>query len=188
MTPSSDWFARYLAVRRRFEVGFWCVVLTLQATFNSVVTWMDLDRVAAQQPQLWQPVLWEVTSALVIGALIPAIVAFERRFPVRWDTLRAALPMHLVASLVFCVLHVGGMWWLRRAGYALLNERYDFGPWPLQLAYEYLKDVRSYAMIVVAYALTWVLPAATRMKSRTAFLETKRRSESTSSGSLSSAW
>ena len=150
MTPSSDWFARYLAVRRRFEVGFWCVVLTLQATFNSVVTWMDLDRVAAQQPQLWQPVLWEVTSALVIGALIPAIVAFERRFPVRWDTLRAALPMHLVASLVFCVLHVGGMWWLRRAGYALLNERYDFGPWPLQLAYEYLKDVRSYAMIVAA--------------------------------------
>jgi DNA-binding LytR/AlgR family response regulator len=150
MPHSPDWFARYLLVRRRFEVGFWVLVLALQAAFNSVVTWMDLDRVAARQPALWQPALWEATSALVIGALIPAIVAFERRFPLRWDTLRSALPWHLVASGVFCVLHVLGMLWLRQAGYALMGERYDFGPWSVQLAYEYLKDVRSYAMIVVA--------------------------------------
>ncbi len=150
MPHSPDWFTRYLAVRHRFEVAFWVVVLALQAAFNSVVTWMDLERVAARQPAPWQPVLWEVTSALVIGALIPAIVAFERRFPLRWDTLRTALPLHLGASLVFCVLHVLGMLWLRRAGYALVGERYDFGPWSVQLAYEYLKDVRSYAMIVVA--------------------------------------
>lgn len=150
MSLSSGWFARYLAVRRRFEVGFWVVVLAVQAAFNSVVTWIDLERVAARQPELWQPVLWEVTSALVIGALIPAIVWFERRFPLRWDTLRTALPMHLGASLAFCALHVVGMWWLRRAGYALMGERYDFGPWSAQLAYEYLKDIRSYAMILAA--------------------------------------
>ncbi|WP_332745735.1 LytTR family DNA-binding domain-containing protein [Hydrogenophaga sp.] len=150
MALSPDWFTRYLAVRRRFEVAFWVVVLALQAAFNSVVTWMDLERVAARQPAPWQPVLWEATSALVIGALIPAIVAFERRFPLRWDTLRGALPLHLGASLVFCVLHVLGMLWLRQAGYALVGERYDFGPWSVQLAYEYLKDVRSYAMIVAA--------------------------------------
>lgn len=150
MSLSSGWFARYLAVRRRFEVGFWVVVLAVQAAFNSVVTWLDLERVAAKQPELWQPVLWEVTSALVIGALIPAIVWFERRFPLRWDTLRTALPMHLGASLAFCALHVVGMWWLRRAGYALMGERYDFGPWSAQLAYEYLKDIRSYAMILAA--------------------------------------
>lgn len=150
MAPASNWFTRYLAVRRPVEVGFWVVVLAMQAAFNSVVTWMDLDRVAARQPQLWEPVLWETTSALVIGALIPAIVWFERRFPVRWDTLRRALPLHLLASFAFCALHVGGMWWLRQAGYALMGERYDFGPWSVQLAYEYLKDVRSYTMILTA--------------------------------------
>lgn len=150
MTPASHWFPRYLAVRRPVEVAFWVFVLTLQAAFNSVVTWMDLDRVAARQPALWEPVLWEATSALVIGALIPALVWFERRFPIRWDTLRTALPMHLLASLVFCALHVAGMWWLRQAGYALMGERYDFGPWSVQLAYEYLKDVRTYAMILAA--------------------------------------
>ncbi len=150
MAPASDWFSRYLAVRRPAEVAFWIVVLALQAAFNSVVTWMDLDRVAARQPALWEPVLWESTSALVIGALIPAIVWFERRYPVRWDTLRTALPLHLGASLVFCALHVGGMWVLRKAGYAVMGGRYDFGPWSVQLGYEYLKDVRTYAMILAA--------------------------------------
>lgn len=145
-----DWFPRYLAIRRRFEVAFWVVVLSVQAAFNSLVTWIDLERAAARPPELWQPVLWEATSALVIGALIPAIVLFERRFPLRWDTLRTALPMHLVASLAFCALHVVGMWALRKAGYALMGERYDFGPWSAQLTYEYLKDVRSYAMILAA--------------------------------------
>lgn len=150
MAPATDWFTRYLAVRRRAEVAFWVVVLALQAAFNSVVTWMDLERVAARQLQPWEPVMWEATSALVIGALIPFIVWFERRFPVRWDTLRTALPMHLLASCVFCALHVGGMWLLRKAGYALMGERYDFGPWSVQLAYEYLKDVRTYALILAA--------------------------------------
>jgi uncharacterized membrane protein len=150
MAPASDWFTRYLAVRRRAEVAFWIVVLGLQAAFNSVVTWMDLERVAARPLEPWHPVMWEATSALVIGALIPLIVRFERRFPIRWDTLRTALPMHLLASFVFCALHVGGMWLLRKAGYALMGERYDFGPWSVQLAYEYLKDVRSYAMILAA--------------------------------------
>jgi hypothetical protein len=150
MAPASNWFTRYLEVRRRAEVAFWVFVLTLQAAFNSVVTWMDLERVAARQLEPWEPVLWEATSALVIGALIPLLVRFERRFPVRWDTLRTALPMHLLSSGVFCVLHVGGMWLLRKAGYALMGERYDFGPWSVQLAYEYLKDVRTYALILAA--------------------------------------
>lgn len=150
MAVSTDWFTRYLQVRRRFEVAFWVVVLTLQAAFNSLVIWMDMERVAARQPLPWQPVLWEATSALVIGALIPAIVAFERRFPLRWDNWRTSLPLHLGASLVFCVVHVLGMLWLRQAGYAVVGERYEPGPWPTLLLYEYLKDVRSYTLIVAA--------------------------------------
>jgi len=150
MAPATDWFTRYLAVRRRAEVAFWVIVLSLQAGFNSLVTWMDLERVAAKPLEPWQPVMWEATSAIVIGALIPLIVRFERRFPVRWDTLRTALPVHLLGSFAFCALHVVGMWLLRQAGYALMGERYDFGPWSVQLAYEYLKDVRTYALILAA--------------------------------------
>jgi uncharacterized membrane protein len=150
MAIPSDWFNRYLQIRRRFEVAFWVIVLAVQAAFNSLVIWIDMERVAAQRPLPWQPVLWEATSALVIGALIPAIVAFERRFPLRWDTWRSAIPLHLGASLVFCVLHVLGMLWLRQAGYAVVGERYETGSWSALLIYEYLKDVRSYTLIVAA--------------------------------------
>ncbi|WP_137919448.1 LytTR family DNA-binding domain-containing protein [Hydrogenophaga sp. 2FB] len=145
MAYAPDWFARYPAVRRRVEVGFWVVVLALQAAFNSLVSWMERSDV----PVL-QTAFLEATSAIAIGLLIPAIAAFERRAPLRWDALRTALPLHLGASLVFCALHVLGMVVLRKAGYALAGSRYDFGDWPVQLAYEYLKDVRTYALIVVA--------------------------------------
>jgi len=148
MAYAPDWFARYPAIRRRVEVAFWVGVLALQAAFNTLVAWVDLPRVAA-----WQPVVWEVSSALATGLLIPAIVVFERGVPLRWETLRTALPLHLVASLVFCVLHVAGMVLLRQAAYALVGARYGFGDWPLQLAYEYLKDVRSYALIVAGRPL-----------------------------------
>ncbi|MCB1553682.1 MAG: LytTR family transcriptional regulator, partial [Xanthomonadales bacterium] len=32
--------------------------------------------------------------------------------------------------------------------YATQGMHYDFGPWPKELAYEYLKDIRSYASMV----------------------------------------
>ena len=37
---------------------------------------------------------------------------------------------------------------LRYAAYALMGRSYDFGSWPRELFYEYLKDVRSYAGVL----------------------------------------
>lgn len=151
MTDATDWFARWQPVRRRAEVAFWVVVLALQAGFNTLVQRMDRPQLA-----LWQPLVWEVSSAIVLGLLVPAVVAFERRYPLRWGVLRANLPWHLAATLVFCVLHVAGMVALRAVAYAALGQAYEVGSWAGMLAYEYLKDVRTYAMILAA-ALSWRL-------------------------------
>ena len=89
--PAPAWIDRYphdRALRRRTEVGFWAVVLLVQASFNTVVTWIEL-RSAGRVVAAWEPLLWELTSALVVAALIPAVAAFERRFVLRWGTLRA---------------------------------------------------------------------------------------------------
>ncbi len=145
MADSTDWFARYQPVRRRAEVAFWVAVLALQAGFNTLVQRMDRPSLA-----LWQPLVWEVSSAIVLGLLVPAVVAWERRYPLRWGVLRAHLPWHLVATLVFCVLHVAGMVALRQAAYAALGQVYDVGSWAGMLVYEYLKDVRTYALILAA--------------------------------------
>jgi len=151
MADATDWFARWQPLRRRAEVAFWVAVLALQAGFNTLVQRMDRPALA-----LWQPLVWEVSSAIALGLLVPAVVAWERRFPLRWGVLRTHLPWHLAATLVFCGLHVAGMVALRQAAYAALGEVYAVGSWTGMLAYEYLKDVRTYAMILAA-VLGWRL-------------------------------
>src|SRR5688572_27179721 len=82
---ATTWLERFRPYQRRFEIGFWVAVLTLQVAFNSVVTWLDLGRGGLGRP-FWQPLAWEISSNLAVGLLVPAIVAFERRFPLRGDT------------------------------------------------------------------------------------------------------
>ena len=151
MSDSTHRWLRLQPERRRAEVAFWGVVLALQAGFNTLV--QRLDR---PQLPLWQPLVWEVSSALVLGLLVPAVVAWERRFPLRWGVLRVHLPWHLGATLAFCALHVAGMVALRHAAYAALGQAYAVASWPGMLAYEYLKDVRTYVLILAA-ALSWRL-------------------------------
>ncbi len=146
--PALPWPERYRPLRRSAEVAFWAILLLVQAAFNSVVTLIDL-RSAGRPVAAWEPALWELSSALVVGLLIPAIVAFERRFPLHWDTLRRHLPWHLVGSVVYCSIHLAGMMALRHLAYSSMGAEYRLsGPWWAQWGYEYLKDVRSYALIV----------------------------------------
>jgi hypothetical protein len=47
---------------------------------------------------------------------------------------------------------------IRKSVYAVQGYRYDFGPWGWEFAYEYLKDVRSYAgMFAMVYLYRFVL-------------------------------
>ena len=146
--PTLPWPERYRPLRRRVEVAFWAVLLLVQAAFNSVVTLIDL-RSAGRPVAAWEPALWELSSVLVVGLLIPAIVAFERRFPLHWDTLRRHLPWHLLGSVAYCSVHLAGMMALRHLAYGAMGAEYRLnGPWWAQWGYEYLKDVRTYALIV----------------------------------------
>jgi hypothetical protein len=148
-SPPTDWLARYQPWRRHAEIGFWVLVLGLEVVFNTIVAWMDLRRGQPDFP-IWRPGVWELTSTLVIGALIPAVVAFERRFPLRWDTLRRHLPLHLAATAAFCLAHVALMVPLRKLVHAAAGEAYVVASWVRFIGYEYLKDVRTYALILVA--------------------------------------
>ena len=145
-----DLLARYLPWRRPAEIGFWVAVLGLQVAANSVVTWFDLRRAGAGLP-LWQPLTWEITSTVVIGALIPLLLLAERRFPLNLRTWRRHLPLHAAFTLIFCLVHVAGMVALRKAVYAAAGMAYRVPDWGDTLFYEYLKDARTYAMILVAF-------------------------------------
>lgn len=145
----TDWLARYQPYRRQAEIGFWVLVLLVQVVFNTAVTWIDLRR-GPSGIAFWQPLVWELTSNLAVGLLIPLVFAFERRFPLRWRTLPRNLAWHLGGSAAFCLAHVALMVAFRHPLYALMGHEYRFGDWTTHLAYEYLKDVRSYVLFLVA--------------------------------------
>lgn len=139
---------RYLRHRRAWEIALWVAFALFVGGANSAVAFMDAQR-RALDFNWWEPVTWEYSSMLVLLALVPAQLAFERRFPFRLGTWRAVLPWHLAATLVYSLAHVLGMVGLRHLVYAAAGSRYSFGHWPRELAYEYLKDARTYAAFLV---------------------------------------
>lgn len=152
--PTDSRLDRYLRHRRRWEIGLilaWGAINTLA---NCVVVLMDVER-AGLGFAVWKPVLWETSSTVVILALLPAILAFEKRVPLQGfaTDARRTLVLHLAGSLAFSLAHVLAMVGLRKAVYALVGQSYDFGPWPRELFYEYLKDVRSYGGFL---AIVWL--------------------------------
>lgn len=143
---------RYLPWRRPVEVGYWVLAFLLDATINSIVVLLDVQR-AQLDFAPWQPVTWEWSSGLALLALIPVVIAFERRVPLEFGKLRRNLRWHLLASVAFSLLHVLAMVGMRKSVYVAMGDSYDFGPWPRELFYEYLKDVRTYAGILVTLYL-----------------------------------
>lgn len=143
--------ARYQPWRRTAEVGFWVVFSLLTAGINSVIVLLDIDRVHLGFAA-WEPVVWEFSSMLVFLALVPAVVAFERRVPFEIANWRR-FPAHVAASVVFSLAHVLGMVGLRKLAYAANGAVYDFGNWPRELFYEYLKDWRTYLGVLVTLVL-----------------------------------
>ncbi len=132
------------------EVLIWVVVFGLGAIANSVVVLMDAGRHGQGLPA-WEPVIWEASSAIVTLALLPAVFALCRRWPLHFDTWLRRLPIYLLASVLWSLLHVAGMVLLRKLAYATVGGHYDFGDWPRELFYEYLKDVRTFSLIVVVH-------------------------------------
>lgn len=143
---------RYLRHRRAWEVTLWTLWGLLNFAANSIVALMDLER-RSLAFDWWEPVTWEFSSTALLLALIPAQLAFERRFPVQLGTWKRMLPLHLLATIVYSLVHVLGMVALRHFIYGIVGSRYSFGDWPRELAYEYLKDVRTYAFVLGIFYL-----------------------------------
>jgi hypothetical protein len=148
MSSAPSPLQRYLRWRTPIEVGLWAALLVVDACFNTAVATLDLRRLGHPFAG-WEPAVWEWTSTAMWALLIPLIVTFERRVPIQFGTLRRNLPLHVGASVVVSVAHVVGMFALRAAIYASQGSRYALGNWLHEFPYEYMKDVRTYALVLV---------------------------------------
>ncbi len=152
---------RYMANRRYWEVVLWSALLAIGALSNIGVVWLDQGRVGSGV-QTWELVVWEASSHLAIGLLIPLILWFDRLFPIGVETWRRSLLAHSLFTVVFSLLHVTAMYWARVGAYVLVgnNKGYQWRGWDwwVQFGYEYLKDFRTYFMfIAMIYLYRFIL-------------------------------
>lgn len=146
--------------RRRLLLGVSAAIVAIILLVDTVNVFSVLHDVAKMGRTLpaWEPITWEYSSGIaeLPACLIPFIAA--QLIPLcrrRWFV---ALPLHLGASLVFSVLHVGGMMLLRSAIYLAVGMRYGglFAEFP----YEYRKDLLAYIVIAAGFtSVRYLLPS-----------------------------
>lgn len=148
---------RYLSHKTRYEVALWGLFFLLNFVANAMVSTLDAARVGV--PIIWwEPWVWEGTSGLLWLSLLPAIVAFDRRYPIQLRDVGRTMIPHLLFTLPVAVVHVCGMFGLRSAIYALLGDSYSWWQWWSEFGYEYLKDFRSYfSMIAIIYLYRFIV-------------------------------
>jgi hypothetical protein len=135
------------------------IFLAVTAVVGGVIGVVDAltvahDRAEAGRPvALWEPLVWDGTSILVLVALTLGLMPLTRRVtPLRAPWPRA-LGVHAVAAIAFSFMHITGMGVLRWAVYGAVGDDYA----PLQplsdFPYELRKDLVTYAALVAIYTV-----------------------------------
>jgi hypothetical protein len=134
----------------------WSVILLTTAVANALVEVMDAGR-RGEDLGLWQPMIWELSSVTMILLTLPVLWWGCQRWPLHADTWKRRLPLYLLASVAWSLVHVTGMMGLRHLAYAALGYHYqDDASWPVRLVYEYLKDVRAFfTFVAIEHFFSW---------------------------------
>ncbi|WP_414674568.1 LytTR family DNA-binding domain-containing protein [Luteibacter sp.] len=141
--------------RRSLMIAFWVLVFVTAAVGNTMTTRMDAMRYDIPSPT-WQIATNEFSSIVLGLLMLPFLLKACDRWPLHADTWRRRLPLYLLGSVAYCACHVVGMDLLRMLVYAGFGSKYEPGPWANQAVYEYLKDIRTFFLIVaVGHMVEW---------------------------------
>lgn len=109
----------------------------------------------------WEVFTWELSSGAMSLALIPAILIYDRLFPINFQRPLPAIAAHIPGTLAYSLIHVGGFVLLRKWVYGWADRIYTFGDIPVEFFYEYRKDVISYVSVL---AVVYVFRELRRLK------------------------
>jgi len=155
--PTPPGQALDLAHRRRrvFMTAFWLLAFGSGAVGNLLTGRIDAERYGVPVAT-WQIAVNEFSSMLVSLAMLPLLLRACDRWPLHADTWRRYLPLYVAGSFVWCAGHITGMDLLRWLGYAMGGTDYSPGALWQEAIYEYLKDVRTFFLIVaVCHLVEW---------------------------------
>ncbi|MBB6184690.1 sensor histidine kinase [Oleiagrimonas soli] len=104
-------------------------------------------------PAHWENYVWELSSTVVLSVLSLAVARFENRFRITGPGWPRRLPIHVVACLVFSVVHIASMEWLRQLAYAAMGSTYRVGNAVEVFFFEFQRDLSTYLLLLLACAL-----------------------------------
>ncbi|WP_196139144.1 LytTR family DNA-binding domain-containing protein [Aliikangiella sp. G2MR2-5] len=128
-------------------VIFFAINNTILAT--SVI--MEEHRDGSSDLALWEPFVWEYSSAISTMLLIWPLVRFLRKCPFNWTSVGYSLLLYFIASVIFSLSHIALMVLIRKLVYWWTGGNYDFGDLGYELVYEYRKDLWSFVFLIFIY-------------------------------------
>ena len=140
---------RYLKHERFYVLLLIAGLLFINNTINATSILMEASRAGVDMP-LSRPFISEYTSALSSLLLIPLVIWFTARFPLRWGKLRRNGLIHLGVSLVFSIAHISLFVLFRKFLFGLQGIDYQFSDNLLEsFIYEYRKDAWGYVLVLL---------------------------------------
>ncbi|MEO0365444.1 MAG: LytTR family DNA-binding domain-containing protein [Pseudomonadota bacterium] len=159
----------YLKHRRVWEVAMIVGMLLIGFVSNVATEVIDYGRSDGGPPTALAWIL-QGTSHAAFLVLFPLVIWFDHRFPLRIATWKRSLLAHLGFSVVFSLLHVLMMYLSRKVLYPIFLDSTYFWSDPVrEIVYEYLKDFRTYLLILsLIYLYRFVL---LRLQGEAGFLD-----------------
>ena len=153
-TGNSDGHEARPALRRLGEAAFFVVLVAVLWTADTLTKFSQLH-FFGYEPDSFRLITEQVTSAIVVLLLVPAVAWWLSRFPLQRGRLVATAIGHALGSVLFASTHYFLMIALRFMVFGIAGERYVFSDfWFRNLVVEYQKDIKIYVVtvgIIAAY-------------------------------------
>lgn len=136
--------------QNQYEVLALIIYLLINATILATSVIMENARHGLNSNlQVWEPFVWEYSSAFSLIFLFPGIIILLEKQPFQWQKIKRSLIIYLSASIIFSILHVSMMVFIRKIIYWSQSLTYDFGHVPFEFLYEYRKDLWSFILFIM---------------------------------------
>jgi len=168
-------FKPFLFITRyKLQIITWTFIFVFVTAIGLLSTNVLITNALAehQEPNTRYYFINEMTGAYTAFILLPLLIAFIKRYPMRKMNWYKRLPLHLFASMLFGVTHTLLMKFSREAIYALSSMgEYDYGQLGFRLVMEYNKQFMVYWLVYGITVLILYVQENQRRKLQTAKLE-----------------
>jgi hypothetical protein len=126
-----------------------CSYIFINNTINASSNIMEAQREGELSFMIWEPFVWEYSSAVGTLILFPALIWLLNVHPFNWQKITHSILLYGIASALFSLLHIGIMVAIRKLTYTLQGMHYDFGLVWFELLYEYRKDLWGFIFLII---------------------------------------